>query len=274
MSTSDRQAFQFMNYCRKVAILDQESFLREYDTLSGTAKRQINSFPAVNRMPSVVQFPWIIPGYTKHSQANQSLPSPPLPNAVLPPIVTRIPTNSTTTTSTVDVVVSDVEFHLESPIQEIEQVLNNRTTRRRTRSTDSDNSDDSYHDQPRPRKTRTAAPNPSSSLGTFEQVKHMLSTYAPQLKYQRFTDARPVPQPSYETSRFNQFSSQQENEQDELIHQYFIQIKESLALAYESESHATIHHYNAAEKLVMLHERIGNARFKDVLKQDLKMSQR
>ena len=61
------------------------------------------------------------------------------------------------------------------------------------------------------------------------------------MKFQRYPDQRPTYQPSFETTKYQQLRQEQSSEEEEIVAKLFIQIKEHLALAYESESAATHH---------------------------------
>jgi hypothetical protein len=54
-------------------------------------------------------------------------------------------------------------------------------------------------------------------------------------------------------------------ENEELLSKFFIDIKDSLALAYEATANANVHHFNIGQKLAMLEERMEQSQFNFVL---------
>jgi hypothetical protein len=84
-----------------------------------------------------------------------------------------------------------------------------------------------------------------------------LKRYAPKLKWQRYSDQRHTHQPVYETEMYRYYTTQSSNEEEEMIFKYFVDIKDSLTLAYQGESQANYHHYNAGMKLCLLQERLS-----------------
>ena len=81
-------------------------------------------------------------------------------------------------------------------------------------------------------------------------------------------------QPQFETHQYHQLQQTQDTDDEELVAKMFLEIKENLALAFESEIRAAFHHFVVAENLVKLHERVGNQRFTEVLSEYLKMTKR
>ena len=85
------------------------------------------------------------------------------------------------------------------------------------------------------------------------KVKNLLKLYAPKLKWQRYPDNRlTTQQPYYETQLYQYFNSQSNNDEEEMIYRFFIEIKDSLTLAYEAEANANYHHFSVGAKLCML----------------------
>ena len=59
------QAAQFMNYCRKIALMPEDRFVRHFRIqLSTTARRQLHTFPPINSQPLECLFPWEPTGFT------------------------------------------------------------------------------------------------------------------------------------------------------------------------------------------------------------------
>jgi hypothetical protein len=72
-------AAQFMNYCRKIALMPEDRFVRHFRIqLSTTARRQLHTFPPIKECA----FPWEPTGFTPNTQLQER--SPPLTNAPLP----------------------------------------------------------------------------------------------------------------------------------------------------------------------------------------------
>ena len=95
-----------------------------------------------------------------------------------------------------------------------------------------------------------------------------------ELKYQRHHDSRPTLQPQFETDQLRQLRQTQETDDEELIAKLYIDIKENMALAFESESRASFHHFIVSENLIRLYEKVGRQRFTQVLSEYLKMTRR
>ena len=233
----------------------QEFWIHFNNEMSETERVQIKTLPSINEMPNVAEFPWIIPNLT-----NSRLPSP----IASPSADIRITIHS--------------RSDLAEPANEHlcgREIRNRRG--RRIPSVSSVGSDLSYVPNPYQRpNTRAQTVGRAENLqrNEFHRIKSLLLTYAPKLKYQRFQDSRPVPQPIFETNEFNLLNQENETDQENLINQYYIQIKENLALAYESESKASFHHFNVGQNLVKLLERVGRERFRNILTNDLQLSQR
>jgi hypothetical protein len=98
------------------------------------------------------------------------------------------------------------------------------------------------------------------------KVKQLLQKYAPKLKYQRYPD-QTTTRNVYETDLYNYFTTQSANEEEELIYRFYVDIKDYLTLAYQSEAHASFYHYMVGMKLCLLQERLSGdiTRFKRAL---------
>lgn len=244
------QAKQLLNWARKASLLNEEEFTKEYNEFSATARKQIASFPLINAMPTDCTFPWM-PNTTRNLPTYTALPpiTPPLTEA-LP----GIPVPSRPIASPSPQAISPV-VAVNHPVVNPD---NNRQQTRRRRYSNSDISEDSYH--PPTTRQRTISnnnPPPAAQLPAenHSKVKQLLKRYAPKLKWQRFSDQRPTLQPVYETYLYNYFTTQSATE--ELIFKFYVDIKDSLTLAYQSESQASYHHYNVGMKLCLLQERLS-----------------
>jgi hypothetical protein len=71
----------------------------------------------------------------------------------------------------------------------------------------------------------------------------LIVSYKRELQLRRYLHLQPV----YETYLYNYFTTQSATE--ELIFKFYVDIKDSLTLAYQSESQASYHHYNVGMKL-------------------------
>ena len=105
----------------------------------------------------------------------------------------------------------------------------------------------------------------------IDRVQQLLRTFGAKLKYQRI---RGVNFPKFETETYNQLQQEQSTDEEEFIAKLYLEIKENLALAFESEVKAGFHHYIVGEKLIRMHERIGKDRFAQFLSNQLYMSKR
>ena len=288
-------AIRLMGYCRDVALMSRQEFSLHYRvSLSMTAKKQLMSFPAINTQPREIEFPWHPAGYVTASQIQEA--SPPLANAS--PSSSRdglpasLPHPETQTNPdnvggiltsafnpnpapdvTMDVVQEQQPQQQEQQAQNNDNVRNTNTNRRRRRRNSAD-SDESFVGRARAASPARTVYDNGLLTEEIEKVQKLLTTYGPKLKHQRLPDERRTQQqPEFETERYHQLNATQETDEEELIAKIFIQIKENLALAYESEEKASYHHYVVAEKLVKLHELVGNDRFRTILT-DMVMTRR
>ena len=255
------EALKIMNFCRKVAVMSQEDWIREYrSNLTGTDKRKLATIRYISSNPIICQFPW---DPTTNTAVNPQERTPPMPNAVPPLTVPERPEADATG----------------APV---------RNWRRRR---DSD-SDEDYQAPPQRRNApQQAAQDEESDSSSdtalivpsrrqqdkerikLENIQKLLRSFGPKLKYQRHPDSRPINnQPVFETRKYRELLRHQGTDDEELIAKYQIDIKENMALAYECESKAVHYHFIVAEKLVMLLERVGQERFKTFLDEDVGMS--
>lgn len=261
---NSNEAFKIMNFCRKVAVMSQEDWIREYrNNLTGSDRRKLATIRYINSNPIICLFPW---DPTTNTADNPQERTPPLANAVPP--------------------------NLPVPDQPIEAVdAAGAPVRNWRRRRDSD-SDDDYQAPPQRRNApQQAAQDEESDSSTdtalivpsrrqqekerikLENIQKLLRSFGPKLKYQRHPDSRPINnQPQFETRKYRELLRHQGADDEELIAKYQIDIKENLALAYECESKAVHHHFIVAEKLVMLLEKVGQERFKAFLDEDIRMS--
>jgi hypothetical protein len=74
---------------------------------------------------------------------------------------------------------------------------------------------------------------------------------------------------------YHYFNTQSNDDEEEMIFRFFIEIKDQLTLAYEAEANANFHHFSVGAKLCMLQERLSNdrLRFERAL-EDLQMNKR
>ena len=80
--------------------------------------------------------------------------------------------------------------------------------------------------------------------------------------------------PKFETETYDQLQQEQATDEEEFIAKLYLDIKENLALAFESQVRASFYHYVVGEKLIRMHERIGKVRFAQFLSSQLDMSKR
>jgi hypothetical protein len=193
------------------------------------------SFPLINLMPTECIFPWNPPTSNLTAFAAIPLISSPLTEMIpaLPvPIVTPSPLRVS---------------HIAAVNHPATNTDNNRQQTRRRRHSNSESSGDSYH-PPTTRQRTISNNNPpqvvQSPVDIHSKVKQLLKRYAPKLKWQRYSDQRPTLQPVYETEMYRYYTTQSANEEEEMIFKYFVDIKDSLTLAYQAESQANYHHYN------------------------------
>ena len=241
------EAKQLLNWARKAALLNEEEFTKEYNEFSATARKQIASFPLINSMARVCTFPWI-PSITRNLPNYTVLPpiTPPLTEAL--PV---LPVPSPSPQSVSPIVAAN---------RPVVNADNNRQQTRRRRLSTSDSSEDSYH--PPTTRMRTISNNNPPPVAQVQaenhsKAKQVLRRYAPKLKWQRHSDQRPTIQPVYETEMYNYFKTQSATEEEELIFKFYVDIKDSLTLAYQSESQASYHHYIVGLKLCLLQERLS-----------------
>ena len=88
-------------------------------------------------------------------------------------------------------------------------------------------------------------------------MKQLLQKYAPTRKYERYPDQTVTTRNVYETDLYNYFTTQSANEEEELIYRFYVDIKDNLTLAYQSEAQASFHHYMVGLKLCLLQERLS-----------------
>jgi len=122
-------------------------------------------------------------------------------------------------------------------------INNNQQQRRRRESASDSNSEESYE----PPTTRIRTRSNIASITTripaedHSKVKQLLQKSAPKLKYQRYPD-QTTTRNVYETDLYNYFTTQSANEEEELIYRFYVDIKDHLTLAYQSEAQASFHH--------------------------------
>ena len=196
-------------------------------------------------MPTECIFPWN--PLTRNLAAYTVVPpiSPPLTEGIPVPIATPSPQ-----TVSLNVAANHPPTNTD----------NNRQQARRRRHSNSESSEDSYH--PPTTRQRTISNNNPPQVAQVpaedhSKVKQLLKRYAPRLKWQRHSDQRPTLQPAYETEMYRYFTTQSATEEEELIFKFYVDIKDSLTLAYQAESQASYHHYNVGMKLCLLQERLS-----------------
>ena len=155
-------------------------------------------------------------------------------------------------------------------------INNNQQQRRRRESTSDSNSDESYEPPTTRIRTRSniAAITTRIPAEDHSKVKQLLQKYAPKLKYQRYPDQNTT-RNVYETDLYNYFTTQSANEEEELIYRFYVDIKDHLTLAYQSEAQASFYHYLVGMKLCLLQERLSGdiTRFQRALT-DIQMDRR
>jgi hypothetical protein len=109
------------------------------------------------------------------------------------------------------------------------------------------------------------SPTQQINESSFEKVKGLLTRYSTKLKYQRYSSSRTNIRPCFETEAYYNLQAERAEEDDELFSKFFIDIKDSLALAYETTASANVHHFNIGQKLAMLEERMEQSQFNLVL---------
>lgn len=250
--TISEQAYQVLNWARKIAVMNKQERSAHFKKLSKTAKKQLASIPVINSQPKTASFPLVLPLTASEHQ-----------NAQLSPASTAR-NESPTQMDTVPVLSTP-------PI---------RTTRnRREAFNDSENEDEEYQARIRPRRVtdRVAPVAPVVIYAEHQNIKELLTIYAPIKRWQRYAETTSYQrQPLYETAQMISLSNLQEIEVDELITKFYIDIKNSLTLALECESKAAFHHFNIGQKLAILHDRLQNdiPRLKNILKEGLSMDLR
>jgi hypothetical protein len=230
--------------------------------------------PFVNSKPTVCLFPWNPPLSAHIPQQERS---PPLANAL--PQTLPFPQNENA--------VLGREYRAD-PQNVVEQQVVNQNEgnaqvavrnpgRRRARSRDSNESNDSYEPPRRNRgRNEVAPPVPvqqriPNQLSEFDRVQQLLRTFGSKMKYQRY---RGDNFPKFDTEEYHQLQQEQATDEDEFIAKLYLEIKENLALAFESEVRASFYHYLVGEKLIRMHEKIGRDRFSQFLSDQLAMSKR
>jgi hypothetical protein len=251
-------AAKLMNWCRELAVMTDEQFMLQYNSLSTTAKKQLLTIPAINNHQETCTFPWS--GFNISSLQERS---PPITHAVPSSSGLVLPDLPPPDTNDLDTIMPIENNQQEGDEQQAEFVPNRR---RRMDSTDSDNSYQA------PRTTIRRRQSTETRVNEFEDVQRLLRTFAEERKYQRYGDNRPVPQPVFATAQYNELLREQPTEEQELLAKLCIDIKENLYLAYENESRANFHHFVVAEKLVKLKERIEIEMFDRMLLEDFSIS--
>jgi hypothetical protein len=66
-------AAKLMNWCREIAVMTDEQFMLQYNSLSTTAKKQFLTIPAINNHQETCTFPWS--GFNISSLQEQAVPS-------------------------------------------------------------------------------------------------------------------------------------------------------------------------------------------------------
>jgi hypothetical protein len=227
------EAFQLMNFCRKVAVMGQEDWLQQYrSNLSLTDRRKLSTIRYISSSSIICRFPWE-PNYA----ANAQEPTPRIANAV--PVVNN----------------PEMQYNAENP------------ARRRRRQRRNSDSEEEYQApfQRREDLEHVAQDNDSVASTAVEKVQKLLRSFGPKLMYQRHHG-------QFQTRRYNDYINYQGTDEELFIKKCEIEIKENLAMAYESEVKSVHHHYLVGEKLVMLFERVGRERFKVFLNDDIHMS--
>jgi sulfur carrier protein ThiS len=221
-------ASQFMNYCRKIALMPEDRFVRHFRIqLSTTARRQLHTFPPINSQPLECLFPWEPTGFTPNTQLQER--SPPLTNAPLP-----LPEQPETPVAETQVVEPQEEAEEIAPVAQENQVQPNVVPRRRP-------ADDAEYNPgaagTRVRRTRQERVNQAEN--TIEEVQRWLRIFAPKLNYNRQAETNQSSR-QFETQRYFQLMAEQNDEQEEMIAKLNVDIVDNLAKALESESRARI----------------------------------
>ena len=272
---------QLMNWARELAVMSERNFLIHYYTMSDTARKQLKTFPVIKYCQKTCAFPWIPPSSISGLQEA----SPPMTQAVpsssrdgLPATLPHpeIPTNAQASGilaspfNPVDIVMTGTNDDQPIAVQTNDDqnetpARTNRANGRRRRA--SANSNDSY-------EAPSALNRQANPVNEYEDVQRLLRTFGQKRKYQRYVDARPVPQPQFATAQYNELLREKTTEEEEMIAKLFIEIKENLYLAYENESRSNHHHFVVAEKLVTLKERVGVERFDRMLADEFGLSKK
>ena len=252
-------AAKLMNWCRELAVMTEEEFMLQYNTLSTTAKKQLLTIPSIRNHQTICTFPWS--GFTLSVLQERS---PPITQALPSSSTQLLPSFPHANTNDLDTT-SQIEYNQqEADEEQIEFVPN----RRRRYSTDSDGL------YMAPRATNRRRQSIDTRVNEFEDIQRLLRTFAEERKYQRFRDNRPVPQPVFATPQYNELLGEQPTEEQELLDKLYIDIKENLYLACEHESRANFHHLVVAEKLVKLKVRIQIELFDRMLLEEFAISKK
>ena len=254
-------AAQLLNYAREIAVMTEEQFSHHFNGMSVHLKMTLRLNPFINSKPTVCLFPWNPPLSANIPQQEQS---PPIANAQLPQSL-PLP-NAVIAEQQAAVIQNEGNA----------QVAVRNPGRRRARSRDSNESNDSYEPRRNRRRNEVAHPVPvqqriPNQLSEFDRVQQLLRTFGAKLKYQR---NRGDNFPKFETETYDQLQQEQATDEEEFIAKLYLEIKENLALAFESEVRASFYHYLVGEKLIRMHERIGRDRFSQFLSDQLAMSKR
>jgi hypothetical protein len=175
--TISEQAYQVLNWARKIAVMNKQELSAHFKKLSKTAKKQLASLPVINSQPKTASFPFVL-----------FLPASENQNAQLSPASTAR-NESPTQMDTVPV--------LSTPPS--------RTTRnRREAFNDSENEDEEYQPRIRPRRVtdRVAPVAPVVIYAEHQKIKELLTIYAPIKRWQRYAETTSYQrQPLYETAQ-------------------------------------------------------------------------
>ena len=273
-------AAQLLNYAREIAVMTEEQFSNHFNGMSVHLKMTLRLNPFVNSKPTVCLFPWNPPLSANIPQQERS---PPMANARLPQ---TLPLPETPQNQNENAVLGReyrpepqnvVEQQAVNQNEGNAQVAVRNTGRRRARSRDSNESNDSYEPPRRNRgRNEVAPPVPVQQripqpLTEIDRVQQLLRTFGSKMKYQRY---RGDNFPKFETEEYHQLQQEQDTDEEEFIAKLYLDIKENLALAFESQVRASFYHYVVGEKLIRMHERIGKVRFAQFLSTQLAMSKR
>ena len=237
-------AFKILNWCRMITTMSREDYCQYFEDLSTTYKRKLPSISVINTLPEIAVYPW-------NNNNDDPVRSPVSPHPT-PPLTQAVPNIQTE---------SDRNARQRSDTRTVHQNTANVIPQARQRS-----NDDTDFVAPVTRNVRARL-----QVDDYTKVKEFLKKYGPVLKWHNQLTG-----PRFETESYHIYNNNLHDENEELLSQFFIDIKRNLMLAMNSEVSSSIHHYNVGQKLSLLHDRIGEniPRLTGILKEGLNMSLR